>query len=79
MDYASNTEEEVSLGDRHDIYPQLVHSAREPWHELQEKSDDNWLFIIVGASDGCIPASFFAHRYYGKTLSLLLLSCVPVG
>ena len=77
MEYASKNDDETSVGSYDEIYPQMGATAREAWHELQEKSEENWLFIFVGASNGCIPACFFAHQYHDHALSLLLLSCVP--
>ena len=34
-------------------------------------------FLLVGASDGCMPAAFFAKQFADITLSLTFLSCVP--
>ena len=76
MDYLSNADEEIRIGT--DVYAALGSTAFNPWHELQEKYDDGeWVFLFVGASNGCVPASFFASQFAGKTLSLTLLSCVP--
>jgi hypothetical protein len=35
------------------------------------------MFVFVGASNGCIPAAFFAKQFAEKTLSVTFLSCVP--
>ena len=60
------------------MYAALGSTAYDPWHELQEKYDSGeWVFLFVGASNGCVPASFFASQFHDKTLSLTLLSCVP--
>lgn len=76
VDYLSDADEETRIGT--DVYAALGSTAFDPWHELQEKYDSGeWAFLFVGASNGCVPASFFASQFHDKTLSLTLLSCVP--
>ena len=76
IDYLSNADEEIHIGT--DVYAALGSTAFDPWHELQQKYDNGeWAFLFVGASNGCVPASFFASQFADKTLSLTLLSCVP--
>ena len=74
--YLTESDDESKIGDN--VYETLGGTAWNAWHELQEKYDSGeCLFLFIGASNGCIPASFFAHQFSDKTLSLTLLSCVP--
>ena len=76
MDYLSDADEETHIGT--DIYAALGSTAFDPWHELQQRYDGGeHAFLFIGASNGCVPASFFATQFSDKTLSLTLLSCVP--
>ena len=76
MPYLTESDDETHIGT--DVYSALGGTAFDPWHELQRKYDDGgWVFFFVGASNGCIPAAFFANQFADKTLSLTFLSCVP--
>jgi hypothetical protein len=76
MPYLTDSDEETRIGD--DVYASLGGTAREPWHELQQEYDaGDCMFLFLGASNGCIPAAFFAKQFSDKVLSLTFLSCVP--
>ena len=76
VDYLSDADEETRIGT--DVYAALGSSAFDPWTELQQLYDGGGhAFLFIGASNGCVPAAFFASQYHEKTLSLTLLSCVP--
>ena len=76
MPYLTDSDDETRIGD--DVYSALGGSAWNPWHNLQQKYDaGDTAFLFVGASNGCIPAAFFAKQYADKVLSLTFLSCVP--
>ena len=74
--YLTDSDDETRVGD--DIYATLGGTAWDPWHELQDKYDaGDCMFLFLGASNGCIPAAFFAKQFSDKVLSLTFLSCVP--
>ena len=74
--YLTDSDDETRIGD--DVYSALGGTAWNPWHELQQRYDEgDCLFVFVGASNGCIPAAFFAKQFAEKTLSVTFLSCVP--
>ena len=76
MPYLTDSDEETRIGD--DVYASLGGTAREPWHEIQQEYDHpDCMFLFLGASNGCIPAAFFAKQFSDKVLSLTCLSCVP--
>ena len=76
MDYLSNADDEVRIGT--DVYASLGSTAFDPWTELQQLYDGGGhAFFFIGASNGCIPAAFFASQFSEKALSVLFLSCVP--
>ena len=76
MDYLSNADDEVRIGT--DVYASLGSTAFDPWTELQQLYDGGeHAFLFIGASNGCIPAAFFASQFAEKTLSVLFLSCIP--
>ena len=74
--YLTDSDEETRIGD--DLYATLGGTAWDPWHELQDKYDaGDCMFMFLGASNGCIPAAFFAKQFSDKVLGLTFLSCVP--
>ena len=76
MPYLTNAAEETRIGD--DVYADLWRAAGGPWHEIQQEYDTgDCMFLFLGASNGCIPAAFFAKQFSDKVLSLTFLSCVP--
>ena len=76
MPYLTDKDDETRIGE--DVYSALGGTAFNPWHDLQSKYDaGDTAFLFVGASNGCIPAAFFAKQYADKTLSVTFLSCVP--
>ena len=76
MPYLTDSDDETRIGD--DVYSVLGGTAWNPWHDLQQRYDaGDCMFVFVGASNGCIPAAFFAKQYADKALSLTFLSCVP--
>ena len=76
MPYLTDSDDETRIGD--DVYSALGGTAWNPWHELQDKYDSgDCMFLFLGASNGCIPAAFFAKQFADKTLSVTFLSCVP--
>ena len=78
MAYATDADSETSIGAPDDVYATLGGTAWNPWHELQGYYDaGDCIFLFLGASNGCIPAAFFAKQFSDKVLSLTFLSCVP--
>ena len=76
MPYLTDRDDETRIGN--DVYATLGGTAWDPWHELQRYYDaGDCMFLILGASNGCIPAAFFAKQFSDKVLSLTCLSCVP--
>jgi hypothetical protein len=81
MPYATEDEDEVRVGTPTEIESHLDALSRghadQPWERIQDEVDAGAQFIFIGASNGCIPAGFFAHYYHRSTLGLMFLSGVP--